>query len=140
FSELGTHDTLGGLKGQGYSQFYMVNGPYSMRGSKTMLAFRPGETEPLLTFYSFVGRDLFDHKLMQLALQFGPDFRKVRVLSSNNLKSWEVAKHVVDRALKSAELPRIDDVVIGYSEPIDSELKKRGKLVGETQLGDFARL
>jgi nicotinic acid mononucleotide adenylyltransferase len=138
FSELGTTDTMAGLKAQGFERFRLVNAPYATRGSKTLLATKPGEASPYVVFYSFVGKDLFDHKLMQLSLQFGDRFGQVRVLGSNNLKSWDVADLVVARAVKSLPPIPIDDVVVGYPGAVEAPLAKNGKLLDTRRVGDFA--
>ena len=138
FSELGSVDTLAGLKAQGFNRFHLVNAAYAARGSKTILAMKPGDTEPTIVFYSFVSPDLFYHKLKQLAVQYGPSFTSVKVLTSNNLKSWEVADLVVTRAINKLPDIAIDDLVIGYSGAIEAGLLKRGKPFRTARLGDFA--
>ncbi len=138
FSELGTQDTLTGLAREGYTDFQQINAPYSLRGSKALLAFHAGDPQPTLVFHSFVSRDLLVHKLMQLSYQFGEELPRMRLLTSNNLKSWEVADAVVTRALRALPARPIDDLVIGYADVIEGQLRQRGRFLQEARVGDFA--
>jgi hypothetical protein len=144
FSKLGTRDTLEALQGEGFEEFYLINGPYARRGSKTLLAFSPDSSDPVVVFHSFVSENLLQHKVMQLAYYYPPlDFQKIRVLDSNNLKSWEVADIVVGQALRSLSAPVIDDLVIGYTDRVKGELITKGaEDLGAVRLGrhpeDFA--
>lgn len=127
FSEMALGDTLSGLARLGYTNFFEVNAAYSTRGSRTILAFDDTSSSPTIVFSSFVSRDLFDHKLMQMRLSFPENFNHIRVLTSNAFRSWQVAELNVRKQLKL--LPRdipLDDVVLGYADVIRSELTKRG--------------
>ncbi|MCB0361989.1 MAG: Fic family protein, partial [Bdellovibrionales bacterium] len=142
FSKLGTFETLFSLSNQGFSSFFQVNSPYGMRGSKTLLAFQPDRADPLVVFYSFIGEDLFHHKLMQLAIDFGESFRKVRILTSHGLKSWDQAQAVVAEAIANLPSIPIDDLVLGYGEIANQFLNNSQyvKLIQAGSMGEFAEV
>jgi nicotinic acid mononucleotide adenylyltransferase len=142
FSELGTHDTIRSLRLQGYREFFQVNSSYSMRGSKTMLAFKPIRAEPLIIFHSFIGVDLLQHKKMQLALDFRDDFEKVRILTSDGPKSWDQAVEVLAKGVQKLPDHRIDDLMLGYGEVIANVLEQDRSVrhIETSRLGDFAEV
>ncbi|MBK8201014.1 MAG: Fic family protein [Bdellovibrionales bacterium] len=142
FSELGTHDTIRSLRLQGYREFFQVNSSYAMRGSKTMLAFKPMRAEPLIIFHSFIGVDLLHHKKMQLAVDFREDFKSVRILTSNGPKSWDQAAEVLAKGVQNLPDHRIDDLVLGYGEVIASALEQDRSVrhIETSRLGDFAEV
>lgn len=142
FSDLGTRDTLEALRLRGFNNFFQVNAPYSMRGSKILVAFEPGRLDPLVVFHSFVGEDLLQHKLMQLSYEMGDDFSRVRRLSSDGLKSWERARIVVSEAISSLKFPQLDDLVLGYGAAVDEFLARLPQAypVSTLELADFAQL
>lgn len=113
-----------------------------MRGSKTLLAFQPDRADPLVVFYSFIGEDLFHHKLMQLAIDFGESFRKVRILTSHGLKSWDQAQAVVAEAIANLPSIPIDDLVLGYGEIANQFLNNSQyvKLIQASSMGEFAEV
>lgn len=142
FSELGTYDTIRSLRLQGYREFFQVNSSYAMRGSKTMLAFKPMRAEPLIIFHSFIGVDLLHHKKMQLAVDFRDDFKSVRILTSDGPKSWEQATEVLAKGVQKLPDYRIDDLVLGYGEVIASVLEQDRSVrhIETSRLGDFAEV
>jgi hypothetical protein len=142
FSELGTHDTIRSLRLQGYREFFQVNSSYSMRGSKTMLAFKSIRAEPLIIFHSFIGVDLLQHKKMQLALDFRDDFEKVRILTSDGPKSWDQAVAVLAKGVQKLPDHRIDDLMLGYGEVIANVLEQDRSVrhIETSRLGDFAEV
>ncbi|MBK7842212.1 MAG: Fic family protein [Bdellovibrionales bacterium] len=142
FSELGTHDTIRSLRLQGYREFFQVNSSYAMRGSKTMLAFKPMRAEPLIIFHSFIGVDLLHHKKMQLAVDFRDDFKSVRILTSDGPKSWEQATEVLAKGVQKLPDYRIDDLVLGYGEVIAHVLEQDRSVrhIETSRLGDFAEV
>ena len=142
FSELGTEDTLAMLRASGFDEFFQVNSSYAMRGSKTSMAFQPGRVDPLVVFHSFIGEDLFQHKLMQLAVDFGADFERVRVMTSDGLKSWDQAQGVVSAAVRDLPNLPVDDLVLGYGEVVAEMLDRtpHARAVRTAKLGDFAEV
>ncbi|MBK9038467.1 MAG: hypothetical protein IPL83_04765 [Bdellovibrionales bacterium] len=142
FSELGTYDTIRSLRLQGYREFFQVNSSYAMRGSKTMLAFKPMRAEPLIIFHSFIGVDLLHHKKMQLAVDFRDDFKSVRILTSDGPKSWEQTAEVLAKGVQRLPGHRIDDLVLGYGEVIASVLEQDRSVhhIETSRLGDFAEI
>lgn len=146
-SKLTEHDTLQGLLDLGFDGFYKVNGPYAEHGSKTLLAFRKGQAGATLVYYGFVGEDLMNHKLMQLARFFRSGVAQLKILNSGGLKSWQVASLIVESAIRRLSFQNIDDLIIGYPDVVEEYFLSMGarpletkELLGSSKDRPFARL